>query len=1056
MKNLFELCKPREDVFKEFQQDDALDLANLADNSIDAKLFFDETYVTSGMNDLVDKAFSRFAGVGTTGLIRLKQAMGGGKTHNMVALGLLARYPEYRKYMQKDSIHGVSDKIRVVSYTGRNSDIPYGLWGEIAKQIGKFDQFRPYYNPVLAAPGQNAWIELLKGEPVLILLDEMPPYLSYLRTRQVGTGTLADITVTALANLFNALNKPELSNVCVVISDLNATYDNGSELINKSFKDIDGEISRTAINIEPVKATSDDLYLILKKRLFESLPEKEDIIEVATEYKDAVNKAKQVNTDISTNANLVYQGICDVYPFHPCIKDLFARFKENNNFQQTRGFIRLARLMVRRLFENDGALAKAKNLINAYDYDLSDNATFAMIKSIKPKLEPAISHDVYGSGRSAAEEIDMNDNSTDMQEIAKMILMSSLGDVVGAVKGLAPNEIIGNMVMPGRDMSNFKKLIENYRGKAWYLYSDKLGKLFFRDIQNVNAQMTSIVSSYSNEQAKQEIRKILEKDFAPKVKDCYQKVLVFPAIDEIELNRENNTLILFEPNSKGGLSAELYNWFMECNYPNRVMFLSGQRDTMNNLLEAAKEQKAIVSIIGQLKSEKVAESDTQYQAALDLQNRVEMRINSAIKETFVTLYYPATPDPKMKRQGIVRGYRHKEIEMKFENNNFNAEDQVRTLLTEVRKFMKQEETASDTFKKKIEARLFTTRKMLWKDILERAAVNTEWNWYYPTALREAKDRYIANGFWIEEGDMIDKEPPVPKTGLRIVETSRNGEDVTLKLVPENGDVIRWEIEQDPTSASPIVKDLGAFRTNEMSLSFICEDSTGKYEVGEVKTWTNKVEVQYNFFDDANGIKRCELEATNSKVKIMYSTNGSNPRNGAVYNGSFVVPKDASILLAVSYYEPLDLYGAELRAAIPAFNSPSASGSGGKAPEPEIVIDNAKSLKLKINKRYGNNADVYQYLSDMKKIGFTATLDSINVADKKNDDCYFDITCSGQNLTAEQIENMLDTIRQVVMKDVDTKVELGIAEMHFTSGQSFRDWIAASKDEIKNYKGCIEQ
>lgn len=94
--------------------------------------------------------------------------------------------------------------------------------------------------------------------------------------------------------------------------------------------------------------------------------------------------------------------------------------------------------------------------------------------------------------------------------------------------------------------------------------------------------------------------------------------------------------------------------------------------------------------------------------------------------------------------------------------------------------------------------------------------------------------------------MIDKEPPVPKTGLRIVETSRNGEDVTLKLVPENGDVIRWEIEQDPTSASPIVKDLGAFRTNEMSLSFICEDSTGKHEVGEVKTWTNKVEVQYNF------------------------------------------------------------------------------------------------------------------------------------------------------------------------------------------------------------------
>ena len=209
MKALFELCKPRGDVFSDVQQDDALDLANLSDNSIDVKLFFEETYVTAGMSDLVDRAFSRFAGNGSTGLIRLKQAMGGGKTHNMVALGLLAQHPEYRKYMKDDIIHGVDKNIKVVSYTGRNSDIQYGLWGEIARQLGKFDQFKPYYDPVLSASGQNAWIQLLKDETVLILLDEMPPYLSYLRTRQVGTGTLADITVNALANLFNALNKSD-------------------------------------------------------------------------------------------------------------------------------------------------------------------------------------------------------------------------------------------------------------------------------------------------------------------------------------------------------------------------------------------------------------------------------------------------------------------------------------------------------------------------------------------------------------------------------------------------------------------------------------------------------------------------------------------------------------------------------------------------------------------------------------------------------------------------------------------------------------------------------
>ena len=80
MKTLYELCKPRQDVFDDRHQDDALDLANLTDGSIDADLFFEETYFTEGMNQLVNAAFMRFAGKGSDGLICLKQAMGGGKT----------------------------------------------------------------------------------------------------------------------------------------------------------------------------------------------------------------------------------------------------------------------------------------------------------------------------------------------------------------------------------------------------------------------------------------------------------------------------------------------------------------------------------------------------------------------------------------------------------------------------------------------------------------------------------------------------------------------------------------------------------------------------------------------------------------------------------------------------------------------------------------------------------------------------------------------------------------------------------------------------------------
>ena len=100
----------------------------------------------------------------------------------MLALGLLAKYPEYRDKILQGRYKDYNTQIKVVAYTGRENDLQYGIWGEIAKQLGKERQFNPYYEP-LKAPGQSAWIELLKSdEPTLIMLDELPPYLNYCKT----------------------------------------------------------------------------------------------------------------------------------------------------------------------------------------------------------------------------------------------------------------------------------------------------------------------------------------------------------------------------------------------------------------------------------------------------------------------------------------------------------------------------------------------------------------------------------------------------------------------------------------------------------------------------------------------------------------------------------------------------------------------------------------------------------------------------------------------------------------------------------------------------------
>ena len=157
-----------------------MDLTDLIQGRIDSDQFFEENYLTEGMKSLLREAFRRFEGRSDSGVIKLSQAMGGGKTHNMIVLGLLAKYPQLRKKVMGD-LHEPSHlgEVSVIAFTGRESDSPYGIWGALAEQLGKKDEFKEYYSP-LKAPGQTAWVNLLKGEPTLILLDELAPYLEML------------------------------------------------------------------------------------------------------------------------------------------------------------------------------------------------------------------------------------------------------------------------------------------------------------------------------------------------------------------------------------------------------------------------------------------------------------------------------------------------------------------------------------------------------------------------------------------------------------------------------------------------------------------------------------------------------------------------------------------------------------------------------------------------------------------------------------------------------------------------------------------------------------
>ncbi len=1033
MKTLYELCKPRESVFDESKRDDTLDLSNLLDNSIDGEEFFKETYITDGMELLFDTAFKRFEGKAASGLVKLTQAMGGGKTHNMLALGLLAKDKSLRKTVLNGKYSKFDEDINVVAYTGRETYLEFGIWGEIASQLGKKDVFNTFYSP-LTAPGQTAWINLLKSDkPTLILLDELPPYLNNARTMPIGMGTLADITTTALANLFNAAGKSELKNVCIIVSDLQATYEEGSRLLQKSFKELENEIGRSAINIEPVGANTDDLYNILKTRLFEEIGNEKDILNVINGYKDAINEARQMGYTNYT-ADQIARGIRTSYPFHPSIRDLFARFKENPGFQQTRSYIRLTRLMVKDLYTKD-IDAKNKYLINAFDMNLNNSELVTAVKGIKSSISNAISHDIADGGNSIAEILDKTKGNTDIQDASKLILVSSLGNVGNAIIGLSLQELIGYMAEPCRDITGLRQGLEDYSARAWYLYSDKNNRLYFKDIKNVNAELIDLVSTYSYDVAKQEIKELLEKKFEPLQGDCYQKVLVFPSIEEIDLDRDKITLILTEPSKDAsGLKKDLEKFYEDISFKNRIMFLTGQRNSMDNLIHLGKQYTGINTIMNKIKyEEKLPESDPQYKQALTLFDKINLELLQALRESFVTLYYP-------KRRGLVSD----DITMEFEENNFDIEEQIKNLLIKEMKF--DTDINSKEFRDKFEDRIFTQRQMNWNAVKERAATTTSWSWHHPNALDDLKENMLRRGEWIETGGYIDKEPQAPETSLSVREVYEDEEtgEVTLKLIPQNGDTVYYEIEQDATEASLKVKDLNNFRTKQLKLSFLCVDSKGKNTTGEPVTWTRDIKLKYKPYDK-DGNCHMELKATSDDVKILYTTDGSSPReSGGVYEGDFIVPKGTKYVQAVAVNERLGIYSEPLEIEIK---------------EQKFEIDRDTALTIFEPLMFNNTSDAFGALERFERYDVTMAGINIGISNNGNNMLseYIDLAIGG--FQVENPRKILDELEGLIENFFDDKkfeVNLTINEITFKTGQEFERWVSENKEKIEDYKEKVRQ
>jgi hypothetical protein len=994
MKTISELCTPKAAIFNAAQRDTVHDILDLKNKEIDPNKFFDETYFTAGMESLIKSSFNRLKGAGSEAVFRLSQSMGGGKTHSMIALGLLAEHEDIRATVfPKTMIEG---KVRVVVISGRMK-MNNCLWGEVANQLGNLSLFGNLISPP-EAPSQEDWEELLAGQPTVLLFDELAPYFEGAAGRAVGSTTLAGITTVAIANLLNAVSSNKLPNCVAVFSDLSSTaHATGGQAVNSAFQkaaqDTGQEIDRFARVLEPVQINTDEFYKILRKRIFEIDPDPDKVSEVVGAYGELLEKARAMGyTDRDSNA--FKQALIDSYPFHPGIRDLYARFKENQGFQQTRALIRMMRIIVSSLW-NSGR-AKSMFLISAGDFEFN-TGMIGELEKVNSKLEPAISADVEdSSGNSAAQNIDARAGNGDATAIARALYLSSLSTATNPVLGLSPNDIVYQLLDPIRNLNDlYSKVVPALEENCTFLHRSAEGRLYFRDVQNLVALINRIKIDASQDVREKVLSEKLKVIFQPTKKHLYQSLKVLPALGDVNLTVHEVTMVVFKPTVES--TEEIRKFFTGQSFKNRVLFLTGQEQTYDSVLDRAAYLYAIDKAAQKLRSDDVPDTDPQFLQASDLRDKYRSNFYLALKDCFTVLHYPMSSE-------LIEV----PVTFTYKSNEFIGEDQIISCLKENYKYT-DDVSPDGQFRELAEDMLWLTGspEMKWSEVKNRAAMNTEWQWHLRSALDSLKSEMVNRGQWKEYNGFVHKGPHAKeKTSIRWVENRDPlTQEVTLNLTPVHGDIIHFESIGNVANDKSPKLDKRNLKTNDMEVSFLVVDSKGEHETGDPVIWKNQIVIKNRIIENGSN-RKCELKAYPAGTEIKYTADNTDPATSGI-----------------EYQEPFDLHEA--------CKVVQAIGINGrhKSTSPEIFqipvrgkifeIDPIIAAKWRHRLTASTTAEVYDLLDDLQSCN--AKVSEIQITAMKGGSDCAELIITGP--TSRDIDEMKGTVK--FLQDLIPQGEISI-------------------------------
>lgn len=592
--------------------------------------FFKRTYITEGLENLLEQALKRVTSGDGDPVIQLKTAFGGGKTHSMLALYhmLNGSLPTQEASGLKPVLNhaGVNElpKANVAVLVGtalpvdkrsRKLDMPgisvSTLWGEMAYQLARNKNMPELYELVKDAdkkgvsPGSDALVELFdKAGPCVILLDEMVNYAKKLKTDSTLPAGTFDNFIAFVQELTEAAKVSK--NTLVVASIPESETEIGGEAGIKALKAIEHTFGRVEAIWKPVSVNEG--FEVVRRRLFLDCDQPELRDEICEAYANMYQNNPSAFPYAATQPDYE-KRLKACYPIHPEVFDrLFNEWSSLPEFQRTRGVLRLMAAVIFELWNN----GDASSMILPGSIPLDAPKVRDELTKHLPQGWASIIHSEIDGQDSAAFMNDSRDlrfnNLMANRRLTRDLFLATAPNVAGQVnRGISKNEIHLGVVQPKEETYVFDDALNKLRKELSYLYSDDSENQYWFDTRpslNKTAKERSV--RISLDAAYLEIIRRLQK--IRKSTDVFAGIHCCPNNSSDISDEQKVRLVILKPEytfrvtNKDDLAVRICEEYldnrgsMHRSYKNMLVFLAADDDNIGRLIQNTRDYMAWKSI----------------------------------------------------------------------------------------------------------------------------------------------------------------------------------------------------------------------------------------------------------------------------------------------------------------------------------------------------------------------------------------------------------------------------------------------------------------------------